>query len=82
MIMLLFSPIFPGTGGECDSLNQVDTELCLKCIRENPQHIVGVKVRLAELVTNNGKLEEEVYRFDNPVLQYGKDRAHLLGLLV
>ncbi len=57
-VLVIFK--FPGKGGECDSLNQVDTELCLKCIREHPEHIVGIKVRLAELVTNDGKLEPEV----------------------
>ncbi|XP_064642399.1 deacetylase Oant_2987-like [Lineus longissimus] len=50
-----------GQGGECDSLNQVDPELCLECIEENRDIIVGVKVRLSADVANDGAYEEEVY---------------------
>lgn len=49
-------------GGECDSLNQVDVDLCVKCIKENRDIAVGVKVRLTEFVTNNGKNEKETFR--------------------
>lgn len=49
-------------GGECDSLNQVDTNLCVKCIQENKDIAVGVKIRLATMVTNDGQNEKEAFR--------------------
>ena len=64
---LSLSCVLAATGGECDSLNQVDVSRCVKCIRENRDMIVGVKVRLSSSVTNAGLFEEEVYR-------YGVDR--------
>ncbi|XP_067056246.1 deacetylase EF_0837-like isoform X2 [Acropora muricata] len=55
---------FPGLlkGGECDSLNQVDPDLCIKCINQNRDLIVGVKVRLSASVANDGANEEEAFR--------------------
>lgn len=50
-------------GGECDSLNQVDPDLCIKCINQNRDLIVGVKVRLSASVANDGANEEEAFRF-------------------
>ena len=50
-------------GGECDSLNQVDSELCIKCINQNRDLIVGVKLRLSASAANDGANEEEAFRF-------------------
>ncbi|GFS07192.1 dihydroorotase [Elysia marginata] len=49
-------------GGECDSLNVVDVEACAKTIKANRDKIVGIKVRLARMVCDNGRNEQEVYR--------------------
>ena len=51
-----------GAGGECDSLNQVDPDLCLQCIHDNKDMIIGVKVRLTADVCAEGKNEHEAYR--------------------
>ena len=50
-------------GGECDSLNQVNSKLCIDCINQNRDMIVGVKVRLSASAANNGANEEEAFRF-------------------
>ena len=50
-------------GGECDSLNQVDPDLCIKCINQNRDLIVGVKVRLSASVANDRANEEQAFRF-------------------
>lgn len=49
-------------GGECDSLNQLDEDACAKTICRNFDFLVGVKVRLAKSVANNGENEQEAYR--------------------
>ncbi|KAK3803564.1 hypothetical protein RRG08_023283 [Elysia crispata] len=49
-------------GGECDSLSVVDVDACVKTIKANRDKIVGVKVRLARNVCDQGKNEAEVYR--------------------
>lgn len=49
-------------GGECDSLNQVDAELCAECVSKNKDMIVGVKVRLSASAANDGANEEEAFR--------------------
>ena len=36
---------------------------CLDCIARHPDKIVGVKVRLVAQIANNGKHEEEAYRY-------------------
>jgi dihydroorotase len=51
-----------GTGGELDSLNQVHIEQCVKCIQENRDICVGVKVRLSADAANDGKNEAEALR--------------------
>lgn len=51
-----------GGGGECDSLNVVDVNACVKTIKANRDKIVGIKVRLARMVCDDGRNEEEVYR--------------------
>jgi dihydroorotase len=51
-----------GTGGELDSLNQVHVEQCVKCIKENRDMCVGVKVRLSADAANDGKNEAEAFR--------------------
>ena len=56
----LFSPV---KGGECDSLNQVDVDWCTKCIEQNKDMIVGVKVRLSASAANDGANEDEAFRF-------------------
>ena len=50
-------------GGECDSLNQVDSDVCTECIKKNRDMIVGVKVRLSASAANDGINEEEAFRF-------------------
>lgn len=50
-------------GGECDSLNQVDVELCAECVSKNKDMIVGVKVRLSASAANDGANEEEAFRY-------------------
>ena len=52
-----------GTGGELDSLSDVDEELCLQCIEANRDMVVGVKLRLTSDIANNGKHEMEAYRY-------------------
>ena len=54
---------FTVKGGECDSLNQVNSKLCTDCINENRDAIVGVKVRLSASAANDGANEEEAFRF-------------------
>lgn len=49
-------------GGECDSLNQVDVDWCTKCIQQNRDMIVGVKVRLSASAANDGANEDEAFR--------------------
>ncbi|XP_041378420.1 deacetylase Oant_2987-like [Gigantopelta aegis] len=49
-------------GGEIDSLVQADVEQCVKCIGDNRDMIVGVKLRLARAISNDGANEEEAYR--------------------
>ena len=51
-----------GTGGELDSLSDVDEELSLQCIEANRDMVVGVKLRLTSEIANNGKHEMEAYR--------------------
>eukprot|EP00118_Oscarella_pearsei_P001627 m.7951 g.7951 ORF g.7951 m.7951 type:complete len:430 (+) comp20104_c0_seq2:30-1319(+) len=50
-----------GRGGESDSLKQVQADDCLRCINENRDILVGVKVRLTADVCNSGKNETEAY---------------------
>lgn len=50
-----------GSGGELDSLNQVQVEPLVKVIRENRDLCVGIKVRLSADAANNGKNEKEAY---------------------
>ena len=50
-------------GGECGSLNQVNSKLCIVCINQNRDIIVGVKVLLSASADNNGANEEEAFRF-------------------
>ena len=52
-----------GVGGESDSLNQVNVSQCVACIRKYPEDIVGVKVRITANITDQGKVEKEVYRY-------------------
>ncbi|KAK7481429.1 hypothetical protein BaRGS_00027385 [Batillaria attramentaria] len=49
-------------GGECDSLNQLDVDQCVAAIRDNPDFLVGVKLRLSTSISDNGRNEQEAYR--------------------
>lgn len=49
-------------GGECDSLNQLDVEQCVEAIKNNPDLVVGVKVRITASVADDGRNEQESYR--------------------
>ncbi|XP_011427945.3 deacetylase EF_0837 isoform X3 [Magallana gigas] len=49
-------------GGELDSLNVVSVDECSKCVVENRDLIVGIKVRLSDSIANDGKNEHEAYR--------------------
>ena len=60
---LTFLLFFTVKGGECDSLNQVNSKLCTDCINKNRDAIVGVKVRLSASAANDGANEEEAFRF-------------------
>lgn len=49
-------------GGELDSLNVVSVDECSKCVVQNPDMIVGIKVRLSDSIADDGKNEHEAYR--------------------
>lgn len=49
-------------GGECDSLNQLNVEQCVETITNNPDLVVGVKVRITASVADDGRNEQESYR--------------------
>jgi dihydroorotase len=52
----------PGSGGELDSLNQVQVGPLVECIEANRDLVVGVKVRLSRDAADNGKNELEAYK--------------------
>ncbi|XP_059141750.1 deacetylase Atu3266-like [Physella acuta] len=54
--------VMKDAGGECDSLNVLRVDECTKAINDNRDMIVGVKLRLAVPISDNGKNEEEAYR--------------------
>lgn len=45
-----------------DSLNVVSVDKCSKCVVENRDLIVGIKVRLSDSIADDGKNEHEAYR--------------------
>lgn len=45
-----------------DSLNVVSVDECSKCVVENRDLIVGIKVRLSDSIADDGKNEHEAYR--------------------
>jgi len=49
-------------GGESDSLNALDVGQCVDRITQNTDMIVGVKIRLSDTITDNGKNEQEAFR--------------------
>ncbi|XP_060078119.1 deacetylase Oant_2987-like [Ylistrum balloti] len=49
-------------GGESDCLNQLDVTSCRDVVEQNRDMIVGVKARLSESITNQGKNEQEVFK--------------------
>jgi len=48
-------------GGESDHLNAIKPKLCAKVARENPDSVVGLKVRLDKSITDGGRIEEQVF---------------------
>ncbi|KAL8601680.1 hypothetical protein ACOMHN_033856 [Nucella lapillus] len=50
------------TGGELDSLNQVDVEECVSSVRNNRDFVVGIKLRLSTSIADNGRTEHEAFR--------------------
>jgi dihydroorotase len=51
-----------GPGGESDSVNCLNTDLCVKTIEANRDLVVGVKIRLDRNITDSGRTEPEVLR--------------------
>lgn len=49
-------------GGESDTLAVLNEDACARCIQENRDVIVGVKVRLTADVCGKGSTEHEAYR--------------------
>ena len=58
----MISLLCPGGGGEIDSLNVVNVSDCVDVIRQNRDMVVGIKLRLALDISDNGKNEQEAYR--------------------
>lgn len=52
-----------GLGGELNDVNDLNEQRCLDCIARHLDKIVGVKIRLVSQIANNGKHEEEAYRY-------------------
>ena len=48
--------------GELECLDDVNIDQCLECIRNHPDVIVGIKLRLSAQLANGGKHEEEALR--------------------
>ncbi len=44
------------------SIDDVNTDDCLQCIANNSDIIVGIKLRLAAVIANDGINEKEAYR--------------------
>ena len=51
-----------GTGGELDSLNQVDEVQASECLEKNSDMVVGVKIRLSADCAADGENEIEAFR--------------------
>ena len=51
-----------GKGGELDALNQVNEEWALRCLKDNSDMVVGVKIRLSSDCANDGKNEAEAFQ--------------------
>lgn len=49
--------------GELESLDDVNEEQCLDCVRAHPDTIVGIKIRLSTYIANQGKHEAEALRY-------------------
>lgn len=52
-----------GLAGELNDVKDLNEQQCLDCIAKHPDKIVGVKIRLVAQIANNGKHEEEAYRY-------------------
>lgn len=44
-------------------MEDVNERECLDCIAKHPDEIVGVKIRICAQLADNGKNEEEAYRY-------------------
>ena len=44
-------------------MKDLNEQQCLDCIARHPDKIVGVKIRLVAQIANDGKHEEEAYRY-------------------
>jgi dihydroorotase len=48
--------------GELDDIDDVNEKECLDCISKYPDEIIGIKIRLATVIANDGKNEKEAFR--------------------
>ena len=44
-------------------MEDLNEQQCLDCIAKHPDKIIGVKIRLVAQLANNGKHEDEAYRY-------------------
>ena len=54
--------IFTAGGGESDTLAVLNENACVKCIQDNRDVIVGVKIRLTADICDMGRTEHEAFR--------------------
>ena len=52
-----------GVPGELEVLEDVDQRQCLDCVAKHLDQIVGIKIRLAAQISNDGENEHEAYRW-------------------
>ena len=54
---------FVGVPGELEVLEDVNEQECIDCALKHPDKIIGIKIRLVANISNEGKHEEEAYRY-------------------
>jgi predicted amidohydrolase len=54
--------------GELDDIDDVNEKECLDCISKYPDEIIGIKIRLATVIANDGKNEKEAFRYNTRLL--------------
>jgi len=54
--------MFTAGGGESDTLAVLNEDACVKCIQDNRDVIVGVKIRLTADICDMGRTEAETFR--------------------